>query len=519
MAVPTINESPAYQIVSSGVAYSKTLSATNTPTSWGLSGAPSGVTINSSGVISGTPSVTTATSYTFSATAINADGTSAAKTWLVVVVPSVTGGPVDAFARTLDLDLNFGTLQVPGVGSPLPENRATSPALLLQKAEGAGEFTDTTKYLTRWSTGDRFTLSLGVIAGGVLQDLPISRMEAVLREEEGGRAIVIGELDLNATGSGTTARTETTIHLERDTLDSIVSAYESTTGSVAPMLLGITVEVPDDDRDYSGTDSETIPTLTQSDSDVDTMTVVISAERAGATEYDVTVSLVCPTDTGLNISFTRRCSLTYSGATYVLGAVSGSTSGTGNATDSRDWDTTLTLTTLAATSTGLSVTTTVTTTAQSATVDSVTCTIVSLTHSFSQDINGALQSAPAYGFLFRDGASAAIGSTWTPQNGDFPADMLADIETATGEDVTSVTWSGNDIVIVFGVGSLVEEYRYSPGGTPVVVPADAIGMHNVPSYSNAVVSILVEGVEMPENSETITSAAVPILIERKMTRA
>jgi hypothetical protein len=517
MAVPTINESPAYQIVSSGVAYAKTLTATNTPTSWGLSGAPSGVTINSSGVISGTPSVSTATSYTFSATATNGDGTSTAKTWLVVVVPYVTGGPVDAFARTLDLDLNFGTLQVPGVGSPLPEGRASSPAILLQNAEGAGEFTDNTKYLTRWSTGDRFTLSLGVIAAGVLQDLPISRVEAVLREEEGGRSIVIGELDLNATGSGTTARNETTIHLERDTLDPIVSAFESTTGSVAPMLLGITVEVPDDDRDYSGTDSETIPTLTQADSDVDTMTVVIPAERAGATLYDVTCSLVCPTDTGLNVSFTRRASLTYSGATYVLGAVSGSTSGTGNATDSRDWDTTLTLTTLAATATGLSVTTTVTTTSQSATVASVDCELDG--QSIWSIVAGLVVHGSSFTVEFLDGAAALIGSAVTISNGDSAADVLAAVEAATGEDVTGVTFSeaasNYYIVVTFGAGSAVEDHTVNTSANG----ADTVNMHAVPSYSNAVVSILVEGVEMPENSETITSAAVPILIERKMTRA
>jgi hypothetical protein len=518
MAVPTINESPAYQIVSSGVAYAKTLTATNTPTSWGLSDAPSGVTINSSGVISGTPSVSTATSYTFSATATNGDGTSTAKTWLVVVVPYVTGGPVDAFARTLDLDLNFGTLQVPGVGSPLPEGRASSPALLLQNAEGAGEFTDNTKYLTRWSTGDRFTLSLGVIAAGVLQDLPISRIEAVLREEEGARAIVIGELDINATGSGSTARNETTIHLNRDDLDPIVSAFEATTGTVAPMLLGITVEVPDDDRDYSGTDSETIPTLTQADSDVDTMTVVIPAERAAATLYDVTCSLVCPTDTGLNISFTRRASLTYSGATYVLGAVSGSTSGTGNATDSRDWDTTLTLTTLAATATGLSVTTTVTTTSQSATVTTVDCLLNASSGIWSISA-GLIVHGSSFTVEFLDGDSAIVGSAATISNGDAVANVIAAVEAATGEEVDSVTFSevAADylIVVTFAVGTTVRSHTVNTSANG----SDTVNMHAVPSYSNAVVSILVEGVEMPENSETITSAAVPILIERKMTRA
>lgn len=517
MAVPTINESPAYQVIASGVAYAKTLTATNTPTSWGLSGQPSGVTINSSGVISGTPSVTTATAYTFSATAINADGTSAAKTWLVVVVPSVVGGPSDAFARVLDLDLNFGTLQVPGVGAPLPEGRATSPALLLQNVEGAGEFTDATPYLTSWRTGDRFTLSLGVVAAGVLQDLPISLIQAILREEEGGRAITIGELDVAATGSGTSARFETTIHLNRDDLDPIVAAYESVTGTVAPMLLGITVEVPDDDRDYSGTDSETIPTLTQGDSDVDVMTVVIPAERTAATLYDITCSLSCPTDTGLNISFTRRASLTYSGATYVLGAVSGDTTGSGSSTDSWNWDTTLTLTTLAATTTGVSVTTTVTTTSQSTVVNTATCAIDGFGQSWSIS-GGLIVHASSFSVSFKDGTSTLIGSAVTISNGDSEADVLAAIESATGQSVISggVTFEETRpwITVIFDSGTTVEYHDQGSGDVTAT-----LDIRYAPSYSNAVVSILVEGVEMPENSETITSAAVPILIERKMTRA
>lgn len=70
------------------------------------------------------------------------------------------------------------------------------------------------------------------------------------------------------------------------------------------------------------------------------------------------------------------------------------------------------------------------------------------------------------------------------------------------------------ITVTFSNGSTVEYYNITGGDSSATV-----NMHSVPSFSNAVVSILVEGVEMPENSETITSAAVPILIERKMTRA
>lgn len=511
MATPSINESPSYEVIASGVPYSKQLTATNTPTSWNLTGQPAGITINSAGLATGTPTVTAPTAYTFSATATNGDGTSAAKTWLVVVVPYVAGGPSNAFTRALDLDFDFRTLQIPGVGSPLPKRRATSPATLVLDGE---EFTDETEYLLAWTTGDRFTLSLGVVMKGVLQDLDITNIDVVLREQAGERKIVISEGALTPTGSGSVARFERMLFLDEDELDPIVSAYESAAHSIAPMLLGLSISVADDDRDFSGTDSEAIPTLTQGDTDVDTMTVAIATHDTTETLYDVAVALVCPTDTGLNISLTQRIALTWNGSAYVLGDVTGTDTGTGNATDARDWDTTLEITNLAATGTGISVETTVTTTAQSSTVDNVVCVIDGAANSFSTD-GSTISHATSFDVEFKDDTSTIIGSAVTISDGDSEADVLAAIETATGEEVTSVTFDSgtNNITIVFGEGATVDEYTIGAS-----TEAATVNMHAVPSYSNAAVSVTVTGVEMPERSETITSAAVPVLIERKMTR-
>jgi hypothetical protein len=90
-----INDSPAITTASLptgtvGTAYSQTVTATGTPTpTFTATGLPAGLSISSTGVISGTP--TTATSYTASITVTNSVGTSSKSFGIVVYSkPSVT---------------------------------------------------------------------------------------------------------------------------------------------------------------------------------------------------------------------------------------------------------------------------------------------------------------------------------------------------------------------------------------------------------------------------------------------
>jgi hypothetical protein len=515
MPVPTISTQTNYEVISSGVAYAKTLSASESPTSWALSGQPSGVTISSGGVISGTPAVTDATAYTFSATATNGTGTSDAVTWLVIVVPFAAGLSADSFTRAVNLDLNHGTLQIPGVGSPLPAPLATSPATMLQ--DGV-EFTDETAYLSRWTVGDRFKLSLGIISAGVLQEPSVTRIDAILRQEESEPGIVIGELDLAATGAGTSARFETTIFLDPDLLNPIVGSFENSASTIAPMLLGLRAEEADDARDYdSGLLDETFVALTQSDSEVDSFDVNLpaSSQITSGTKYQIVIALVCPSDTALNVTFTQIATITWSGSAYVLGTVTGDDNGNGTATDARDWDSDLENTSLTCDATGFVIETTVTTTAQSATVDTATCTIDGAANSFTTD-GTTVSHATSFDIDFQDSGHTLIGIPVTISNGDTAAVIKAAIESATVEPVTSVTLdSGSDsIIIVFGAGTTVFEYNDGSSTTGAVIVN-----HAVPSYADAYVTCQVTGVEMPEKSLRIESAAVPILIERALNRA
>lgn len=513
MPVPTISTSPAYEIISSGVAYAKTLTATESPTSWALTGQPSGIVINSSGVISGTPSVTTATAYTFSATATNGTGTSAAKTWLVVVVPFATGLAANTFVRALNLDINHGTLQIPNVGSPLPLPFSTSPATMPQAGV---QILDETAYLSRWTAGDRFKLSLGAISAGVLQGLAATRLDAILRPEESEPGIVIGELDLTITGTGATTRFETTIFLDPDLLNPTLSSFENTASTIAPMLLGLRLETANDARDYnSGVLTETFTALTQSDSEVDSFDVNLptASQIVTGTKYQITINLVCPTDTALNATLTRVATITWSGSAYVLGTVTGDSSVVRTATDSRNFSATLSNSGLTCDATGFVIGTTVTTTAQSTTVNSATCLFPSgASGDFSTDGSTITLTTP-FPLQFFTSAPAQIGTDVTIVNGDTAAAIKARIISATGEPVTTVYLDETDgIVIVFGAGTTVDASNNDS------TPDADLSYHSAPSYANAYVTVQVRGVEMPEKSQRIESAAVPILIERSMNR-
>ena len=88
---PPVITTPAGALTSGNVnsAYSVTLAATNSPTSWAVASGslPAGLSLNNSGVISGTP--TTAGTFNFSVTARNSDGPSASRAFSIVINAAV----------------------------------------------------------------------------------------------------------------------------------------------------------------------------------------------------------------------------------------------------------------------------------------------------------------------------------------------------------------------------------------------------------------------------------------------
>lgn len=520
MAAPTINESPAYEIVASGIAYAKTLTATGTPTSWALTGAPSGITIDNSGNITGTPSVTTAQAFTFSVTATNGDGTSPAVTWLVVVAPNVTGLAANAFQRPIDLDIVTGTLQIPGLGKPLPAARGASPASF---AQAGVTFDDETEYLCTWRANERFTLSVGASAFGVLQDVGANRVEVILRETEDATGIVVGELDFTKTGSNTTTRYETTVYLDPDDLDATLSSFEGEAATVAPMLLGVRIEKQGDDRDFSANSSnESLGTFTESSNVADTFAITIDTESTDARDYDVTIEAVFPSDTSLNCTVNRRVRLTYGGGTYTMVSNSGNTTATGSSTVEANWDSTLTNTALTATSNGLNIATTVVASAQKAAGFEIVYDLQNFSITSSDpleltNISGTEEIAFRY-------ANGNVCATYEFNAGDTAAAIQTNLR--LNSDLSQVVVEYDDTLddIIFRlpadseVATPIVDVRETTTLTVTGRAARTDADPAAPSYTDAYVRVSVDGVEMLGNSERISSCAVPILIERPVSR-
>ena len=113
-----------------GVAFSYTIAATNNPTSFGASGLPSGLNVNTStGAITGTPTVNSGTPFNVTISATNAGGTGTATLALTIAPPaptitsagtaSGTAGSSFSYQITADQAIPSGswatTVSIPGV--------------------------------------------------------------------------------------------------------------------------------------------------------------------------------------------------------------------------------------------------------------------------------------------------------------------------------------------------------------------------------------------------------------------
>ena len=506
MAIPAITSpNPGYEQISSGVAYARTITASNTPTSYAASGLPSGLSMNTStGAITGSPTATSPTSSTVSVTASNGDGTSASQSWLIVVLPSVVGVAAGGFTVPVNLDLQSRKLSLPGLGSSQPG--ANPPG-------GDG----TTVPLATWIENERFMLSVGVQSAGVLQEVNLNRIAVLWKPlgDEPAVELAPDETDVAETGSGTTARYELPIFLDPDLLSGILSDGEVPSGERVRGYLQICAENADDVRDYLSTATQTITTFTQGDSDATTFAVTLSSTEVDPLRYRVTLTLAVPDDIGNGVVLVRDITAHWNagGSTYVLDTNTGDTSDTGTPANVLNWISTLTATSITATSTGLSVVATATSSAMSYTGKSVDILATGggtppVYSNFFLIVGGEATEVGGYSITFYDSTLTTIGSVGLA-NGDTAAELKTKIETAISETVVEVIYvDSTTIRIVLDSATDVDDVQvdvYSIG-TPTNYPP-------IPSYANASITCRVEGVAMPERGYAISSQVVPLDIE------
>jgi hypothetical protein len=451
MAIPVITAPISPRIIAAGVAFSQTLSASNTPTSWAASGLPSGLVIDEvTGTISGTPLSQVETTATITAT--NGDGTSAGATIIFVVMatPPGMGGPFDI---VLDYELTTNEITVPGV----------------ERADGAPLF-----YAPRGT--NRFLL-VGVKYYGVLQDLNADDEPIAIKL---GMKEVEPESLLEVTTSATTKVAGVTDDQQRYRIPfrvtpsnwGVLGDYEADAATIISALAELQVSV--------GTVA-TLHDATLTDSSIaleGNVTTPITGDHdflsidefAVATQMRLTLTLSVASRPLQTVTLVREFDLIFSGGAFVISNLSGSTTGTG-AVEADKWRATLNLTALTGDANSVdadySITTSVDTTFPYPYID--ISSGLTLASPFDED---SQVNVTAGGVLqLWDGDDELndtnIG-TWTPgatyaDPATFAAALESGWETASGaSDVVSVDYISNGEYPIFRVsltGSAVTHVR------------------------------------------------------------
>lgn len=495
MPVPTITTSDTLkQGASVGNAFSWQLAATESPTDWAASSLPAGLSINSSGLISGTP--TEAGMFTPSITAENGSGTSAAYVPYLYVVQTAAGQISDAFVTEIDVDLMTGKVRLPNITgwqpASLPPNAADvaadEPILVLKP-------------------GDKRDLAVGVLKYDILQALSIDKCYLRMYDPRLTQTtyVISDGSSFSTVGSGDTTRYQATLNLPTATYEAITADRRADGRAAANMLCEIELEATNPAADFSANDTENITALTESDTEDDTLTVTLTDQVAQAL-YDVTFELLCTSDSGIEISFTRRIRVSYDtgGSTFVLDEIvaSGdvSSKAADNAVSGGLWTPTLENTSLTATASGLSFDTSVTTTDQKM--------IILAQEEGSNDGTNVSYPGTPDSWAIKDSSGTELG-TLSLSDGDSEEDVASAFLTAIGEIVTVNFDAANDeIDIYLPVGTDVAESEHTSTTTASVQASDT-----APSKNDASVKVTVAGVSEPENNTKLTSQSFLVRIE------
>ncbi|MBI3883953.1 MAG: putative Ig domain-containing protein, partial [Sphingobacteriales bacterium] len=161
----TLNAPPSVTSASTasgttGTAFSYSITASNTPTSYGATGLPAGLTVNTStGVISGTP--TTAGTYTTTVSATNANGTGNKPVVITIsqLAPSVTSASTASgtigTAFTYSITASNAPTSYGATGLPAGLTVNTSTGIISGTPTTAGTYTTTVSATNATGTGSK----------------------------------------------------------------------------------------------------------------------------------------------------------------------------------------------------------------------------------------------------------------------------------------------------------------------------------------------------------------------------
>lgn len=202
MPAPVISTTTSVLGYRKGQYFEYQMAATNTPTSWAATGLPSGMEINSSGLISGT--ATSAGVYLIKVTATNGDGASSP---LEVAMGIEDTNYNDGLGIEVNIDLLSGSVSVPGI-TPTSGQNASQASMFLKH-------------------GDKAFLDLGFFKGTELQSMAVSSVIMNIREFDGETILVESNGAVQNIGTSDKQRYRILVDLDNEALLNALGNYQS----------------------------------------------------------------------------------------------------------------------------------------------------------------------------------------------------------------------------------------------------------------------------------------------------
>ncbi len=205
MAIPIISTTTSILGYRKGQYFEYQMAATNAPTSWAAPGLPGGMTISSTGLISGTASAPGV--YLVRVTATNATGPSAA---LEVAMGIEDTNFNDGIGIEVNIDLRSGSVSVPGI---TPSGTGASPASLYLKYN------------------DKVFLDIGFLKGESLQTMDMVSITMNIREFDGETVLVQSDGLIQSIGTSDRPRYRIFVDLETTSLLTALGNYQGDFGT------------------------------------------------------------------------------------------------------------------------------------------------------------------------------------------------------------------------------------------------------------------------------------------------
>lgn len=201
MAIPVISNTTSVLGYRKGQYFEYQMQATNSPTSWTANGLPSGMSISSTGLVSG--AATAAGVYLVKVIASNGDGPSAP---LEVAMGIEDTNFNDGIGIEVNIDLRSGSVSVPGI---TPSASQASQAVMFLKY------------------GDKVFLDIGFLKGEELQTMAMASIVMNLREFDGETALVQSNGGIEIIGTSDRPRYRILVNLDTPELLNALGNYQA----------------------------------------------------------------------------------------------------------------------------------------------------------------------------------------------------------------------------------------------------------------------------------------------------